>query len=134
MDEGQGQVYARRMTRLEKLSIFLIVVLSAGSILWMGHDSGRQSRRATSAVVFKDGLLVAELNLSKNNVFTLPSKEMDIEVNEGKVRVARSNCRKQICVRTGWIQVPGEVIVCVPNRILIEVQSTKAPLVDAVVR
>jgi len=134
MNEEQGKVYARGMTRFERLLIILIVALSVAAILWMGRNSGLKGRTATTAVVFKDGQPVAKLNLMQNRVFTLPSKEMEIEVNEGRVRVASSTCPKQVCVHTGWVKEPGEVIVCVPNKILIEVQSPKAPLLDAVVR
>ena len=134
MSGGQGQIHARRMTRLERLSILLIVSLSVGAILWMGRNSDHPGQTATTAVVFKDGQPITELNLLQNKVFTLPSNEMEIEVNAGRVRVARSNCPKQICVRSGWIKEPGEVIVCVPNKVLIEIRSPKGPRLDAVVR
>ena len=130
---GLGELHSLKITRLERLSIFLIVTLSVGAILWIGRDTGHQARTATSAIVFKDGKPIAELDLRQNKVFILPSREMEIEVNEGRVRVARSDCPKQICVRSGWMKEPGEIIVCVPNKILIEVRSSGAPLLDAVV-
>jgi len=132
--EGQGQLHAHSITRFERLSILLIVALSVGAILWMGRDSGHHARKATSAIIFEDGRPITELNLLQNKIVTLPSKQLEIEVNEGRVRVARSNCPKQVCVRSGWIKESGEIIVCVPNKILIEVRSSDRPLLDAVVR
>ncbi len=46
---------------------------------------------------------------------------MVIEYKDGKVRVAESTCRNQICVRTGWIGHPREAIACAPFQVLITI-------------
>ena len=132
--EDRDALHSRKVTRFERFSIFLIVTLSIAALLWIGRGGHRGSQAPTSVVVFRDGKPIAELDLRKNHVFTLPSGEMEVEVNGGGVRVTRSDCPKQLCVRSGWIKEPGEVIVCVPNKILIELRSSEAPRLDAVVR
>lgn len=44
-----------------------------------------------------------------------------LEVREGRVRMVDSACPDKLCVRTGWISRPGESIVCLPNRVVIEI-------------
>lgn len=51
---------------------------------------------------------------------------MEIEIKEGKIRVKKSDCPNQICVKQGWIENANEVIVCVPNKTLIYLESAAA--------
>ena len=56
-----------------------------------------------------------------------PSK---IEIQEGRVRMISSTCPHKTCVKTGWITHQGQLICCVPNRILIRISGNenKSPL------
>ncbi|MEW5766009.1 MAG: NusG domain II-containing protein [bacterium] len=44
-----------------------------------------------------------------------------LEIKNGKVRVVDSPCPQHICVKQGWKSRGGEVIVCLPNRIVVKV-------------
>jgi len=56
-----------------------------------------------------------------------------IEIKDGAVEVIWSNCVSQVCVRTGKISRPGEVIVCLPHHLLIAVEDGRQPEdIDAV--
>ncbi|AQY52418.1 hypothetical protein UE46_01690 [Listeria weihenstephanensis] len=48
----------------------------------------------------------------------------DIEVKDEKIRISAANCNDQVCVRVGSISKLGETIVCLPHKVVIEVQST----------
>jgi hypothetical protein len=49
------------------------------------------------------------------------------EVRPGKIRIVQNDCLRQICVRTGFISQLGEMIVCVPKKILIYIQGENGP-------
>lgn len=49
--------------------------------------------------------------------------ESRMEVHGGRVRMVDSACPDKLCVKTGWISSPGESIVCLPNRVVIEIVS-----------
>lgn len=49
----------------------------------------------------------------------------DIICENGKVRIASSECPDLTCVNTGAISKPGETIVCVPAEIVITIPSAK---------
>jgi len=36
-----------------------------------------------------------------------------------------SACPDKLCVRSGWISRPKESIVCLPNRVVIEIKSVE---------
>ncbi|WP_077366929.1 NusG domain II-containing protein [Anaerosalibacter sp. Marseille-P3206] len=46
-----------------------------------------------------------------------------IEIGDGKVRIIESDCPDKLGVKQGYISNPGEVIVCLPNRLVIEIKG-----------
>ncbi|WP_407855326.1 NusG domain II-containing protein [Enterococcus hailinensis] len=46
-----------------------------------------------------------------------------IEINHQRVRIKEANCRDHICEAGGWIDQPGQTIVCLPHQLVIEIQT-----------
>ena len=40
-------------------------------------------------------------------------------VKDRAVMVREADCANQVCVKTGWIHNPGEVIACLPHKLII---------------
>lgn len=56
----------------------------------------------------------------------LPRGEAVLEIEDGKIRVLpmpRETCPLQICSSVGWIEKPGQAIVCLPNRMIITISG-----------
>ncbi len=98
-------------------SVFVLIIVVAVPYWYLHRDAVRQKE----IKVFKDNKLVAEGPLDLNRM--LKVGKMDIEVNGGRVRVLDSDCPKRLCVAFGWISSPGESIVCVANKVIIEVSG-----------
>ena len=122
-----------KVTPVDVVIIICILLLAAGLILRTKLGRNWQSSGAIEAAVYHDGKLSERLALNKDQEIVLLNGKMLVEIKENKIRVKRSDCPRQICVNTGWIQHTGEAIVCVPFKTLIEIQSPEAPAVDAVV-
>ncbi len=64
----------------------------------------------------------------------------EIEIREGKVKMIDSCCPNKYCLKTGWIDSQGQIICCVPNKVLIRISgnnnnnSNNNPVYDAVSR
>jgi len=56
-----------------------------------------------------------------------------VVIKNRKVWIEESPCREKICIKMGKISKTGEQVICVPNRILVEVKG-KDKSVDAVSR
>lgn len=108
----------RYFTPGDVVLIAILLLASLASIALVGGISG-----GGVAVVEVDGRSVLELPLDRNVVTTVtgPVGETEIVVENGKVRVADSDCPNHYCVRMGDISRPGEVIVCVPNRVFVRI-------------
>ncbi len=44
-----------------------------------------------------------------------------IAIKDGCVYMKEADCKNKICVNTGKINSPGQSIVCLPNRIIVEI-------------
>ena len=78
-----------------------------------------------TAVVTLDGIVLAEVDLSKvETSYTIEAEgkyHNTIEFDRGRVRVSYADCPDQVCVDTGWIEDGTVPIVCLPNRLVIEI-------------
>ncbi len=63
-----------------------------------------------------------------------PVGETVVVVDGGVAFVESSDCRHQVCVNTGQISAPGELIACVPNGVTIIVTGERDGGPDAVTR
>ncbi len=51
-----------------------------------------------------------------------------IVAQKGRIRFVKSDGPDLVCVNTGWIQKPGKIAACVPNRLLIKLIEMKSEL------
>ena len=53
--------------------------------------------------------------------------ESMIEIKNGRARFKSAPCKNQYCVLQGWISFTGQILICIPNEISIEILGkTKA--------
>lgn len=48
-----------------------------------------------------------------------------IVIDNGKVRFERSPCHNQYCVHQGWLDKTGQVAICLPNQVSLELLGSK---------
>lgn len=51
---------------------------------------------------------------------TGPLGVTQVQVAGGKVHVLHSPCDNHICMNTGWISQDGQIIVCMPNQVVVQ--------------
>lgn len=98
-----------------------------GLAAWAG-GTPTGSAAPTQAVVSVAGSQMLTVDLGQDGTYPLDLAEghMVVEVLDGAVRVRDSGCPDQICVLTGWIRKPGEMIVCVPYRVVVQIPHASA--------
>jgi hypothetical protein len=120
-----------KVTVIDVALVVLILFFSIGAILYTKLGPNAQLSKVSEAYVYQGGKLFEHMRLDKDQEVILG--RMLIEIKEGRIRVRESDCPRKICVNTGWIKTPGQVIACVPNKVLVEIKSAGPPLLDAVV-
>lgn len=78
---------------------------------------------AEKAVVRRDGIIVAELPLTRAARIEVPGAlgVSVIEVQPGRARVASDPGPRQYCVRQGWLSQPNAVAICAPNHVSLSI-------------
>ncbi|MBE0450230.1 MAG: NusG domain II-containing protein [Clostridia bacterium] len=70
---------------------------------------------------------VFPFNENTDEVFVFVDEDADetntIIIKDGIVTVEEANCRDQICVKTQSISKNGEIIVCLPHQLTVEIYA-----------
>jgi len=104
------------------LALAALLVGASFPFLWSGE-------RADRAVVRSAGRVVAELPLSRDQSMrvTGPLGESVIAVRQGRARVESDPSPRQYCVRQGWLERAGDVAICLPNQVSLELAGRGKP-------
>lgn len=121
------------------LAMFLTLVFLLSLIYPVWH--WLQSDAPLTAQISQNGVVIERIDLSlvkqayEFTVWDAAGKDYNtIEVDHGRIRVKAANCAEQIDVKAGWLQKLGDMAVCLPHRLVIELKSTGDPAVDSIVR
>ncbi|HEM3542972.1 TPA: NusG domain II-containing protein [Streptococcus suis] len=100
------------------------------------HLTSQSNETKIIAYVRINGEVVDQFELSKDT----PHQEKTYYPNEGqyniievdgeRIRVKEDNSPDQIAVMTSWISQPGELSVCLPHNLLIEIKSVGGESTD----
>jgi hypothetical protein len=86
-----------------------------------------ESGAGDTVVVLRDNTEIARYPLGMDKMFTVKGAagNMTIGIENGRVRVVSSMCRRNVCVCHSPVAVPHDIIVCVPNHVVVEVKSSR---------
>jgi len=54
-----------------------------------------------------------------------------IQIEQGKVRFKQSPCNNQYCLHQGWLSRAGQVAICIPNQVSLQLISNRGPEYDS---
>lgn len=115
------------MTRADKLILLAVLGLALGSFTLIGLRRGAEVPPAQAQVVVEvDGRVVdtfplSELKPGERRQVRGPLGYSVIIAGNDKVRMESSPCPDKVCVASGWISLPGEAIVCIPNHVVVRI-------------
>lgn len=100
------------------LTILLTAALVGASIpvFWQGGMADR-------AIIRQEGAVFAEVDLRTRRQLEVrgPLGITVIDIEPGRARVASDPGPRQYCVRQGWLMRPGEIAICAPNRVSLQI-------------
>ena len=78
---------------------------------------------AERAIIRQDGRIVAEVDLRTPRDIEVPGPlgATRITIEPGRARVVADPGPRQYCVRQGWLARPGEIAICAPNRVSVQI-------------
>ncbi len=120
------------MNKNDGIMIGVILILCLLSILIFAKWDKKGDK---IAIVYYQDEVILTIDLAKNEKkdYQVMGKNgtVIIEVNQDKIRVKQENSPLHICSKQGYISKNTESIVCLPNQIVIQIQTKNA--IDTVV-
>lgn len=118
------------MTKWDKYLIIFVLIIS---VIGLYLVQSKATNKGTLYVkISVDGEEYKKISMGPN----MDGKTLEIntqfgynklEFGEDRVRVIEADCPDKLDVKQGWISKTGEVIVCLPNRLVIELISEDKP-------
>jgi hypothetical protein len=110
--------YWQRLTRLDRLIIAALLALCVLAFVVLGLRSPGQSVQVRQ----KQGtVFTAPLSQDRSVELQGPLGVTRLEIMNGKARIVSSPCPYKVCIGMGEIHREGEIVACVPNRLLVQV-------------
>ncbi|BEG59023.1 NusG domain II-containing protein [Anaerostipes hadrus] len=100
---------------MKKKDIILIAAVLAISLISL----------AAIKMTQKDGKEVYKTSIKKDQIYQIPEKNGTnvMQIKDGKVTMKKADCKDQICADHKAIEKSGETIVCLPHKVVIEIQA-----------
>lgn len=111
--------------------ILLIFVLSIFGIMFLFRSKNEKK----ALVYYEDKLvLTIDLSLPGEEIYEVDGQlgKVTIQKTDEQIRVKEENSPNHICSRQGYISESYEVLVCLPNKVVIKIEDKEQ--VDTVVK
>lgn len=121
-----GEEFAMKKNDLLLLATVLIVAgVCFGMRLLQGGDGAVVTVRV-------DGEITERLELDKDQVLDVNGGTNKIEIKDGKVHMREADCPDQLCVHQKSIQYNNESIICLPNKVVVQIESSEESDYDSI--
>lgn len=124
---------------LKRADILLILFLLSLSLAPLVLRSGTLPD-TVYADITADGRLVRRVTLTAHQGtenFSIPAPDEHqntVRIDGSTIAVIDADCPDKLCVKAGAASRPGDVIACLPHKLLIEIKRTRTDGEDAVIR
>ncbi|AZR72603.1 hypothetical protein BBF96_03895 [Anoxybacter fermentans] len=108
----------------DKILILVILLVAVGLYAFYQFQSPDGSGK--KIIIEVDGVVVKTFDLPQEELVEY-KVEIDeynynlIQIFKNRVRVAEATCPEQIDVLQGWIEKPGEMLVCLPHKLIVKI-------------
>ncbi len=102
------------------ISIVALIILF--NTLWLGEVASKVQIRSGSQIF-------STLSLNQQRTLEVPGPlgNTVVAIDNGKVRVVSDPSPRQYCVKQGWLEQAGQVAMCLPNQVSVELLGSRKP-------
>lgn len=114
------------MNKADKIFIAFVVACACllyVPLLWINAQN--QGKEKEVVVSFKSSeVLRVKLRVNHEYLIKGTLGDVNLEVKDKKVRVEKETSPNHLCSIQGWISEPNRPIVCLPNNIVVQIESS----------
>jgi hypothetical protein len=116
---------------MKRADFVIIALILAVALAAMGYASAlRRAAPAENlrAEIYEDGALKRVLPLNENADVVIDTDRgyNRVVVGDGGIRISAADCASQTCVHSGTKALPGDMIACLPHRLVIKISGGDA--------
>lgn len=113
--------------------IFVAALVLLSAFLMLGTTVGTR-QPAEYVVISSNGKNLAVIPLDENRVFEIDDGEHSnsVVIKDRAVYIAEASCPDKLCIACGAISKNGELIICLPNRLVVRIASNVPTDTDTV--
>lgn len=122
------------MDKLKKDIIVISGVLLTALLMWLIPIFLNKDAPAVVRVI-QNGQEIASYPLSEDRTVTIPYEDENYNllfISSGEASVSDADCPDGLCVRARSISRNGESIICLPHKLVIQIESKEESDLDAV--
>lgn len=127
---------ATKQTNWTLISILVIAALLAGACaVWACMQIAFAHNGNDAVVVITDGdNQTHRYPLSENGTYTISTSlgENTVVVSYGSVYMSEADCPGHDCIEQGAISKAGEIIVCLPHQLIVNIEGGEESSIDSV--
>lgn len=112
----------------------LIGIIAAAFLFWL-FPHLQQYKTPGMVKVLQDGVEIGEYLLTEEQTISIPSEEGGYNllfISNGKASVSDADCRDRLCVKQREISRNGESIICLPHKLVIQIEAKEESELDTV--
>lgn len=120
-------------TKINKYDLILIVTLLLITLLSLIFIY-KKDKKYKYAYVYYENKLVKKIDLNKDSNYTVKgyNGKVKLVVKNKKIKVSEEKSPKHLCSKRGYISHSYEQIICLPNKIVVEIKTVDN--IDTVVK
>lgn len=113
------------MKKLDVIIIGVLLIISFVPYFMFKNSQKSPEDSKIYAIVTVNGEVLARIDLSakKDDEFVIETGDghNKIVVHDGAISIVEADCKDGVCVEQGSGKKPGDMIVCLPHKVIIEV-------------
>ena len=110
----------------KELLLMAVILLIAAAGFFINYLTHRHPAAAAEVIV--DGQTTAVYDLSRDLETTIQGYDggtNHLVIQDGVLWIDEATCPDKVCIHQGKISMNGELVVCLPNRVIVKIKEQK---------
>lgn len=115
-----------KLTKGDKILVVFLIIFSILLAFYMSTLNKNVETKYVSIQV--NGNEINTIEFTKDNIGEKYKIETEygyniLEIGDGEIKIIDASCLDKLCIKQGTISEVGQLLVCLPNRLIIEIKS-----------
>lgn len=122
------------MKRFDIVIIIGILIVAGGFYFFNWYRTDQMNTDQIVAKVYVDGEIYDTLPINQDKKLTIETEfgRNVVSVHDHGVEMVEANCPDHLCEKIGFVNQIGNQIVCLPNRVYVEIVGHSEEQIDAI--